>query len=126
MTDDPQAYWHMYHNELFEFLPKYAVEERIRYIQTEKPEHERELRLRLLRRVKGELPAEVGVAWQTCRAAWQAYDYDTARRAYNIAWEAYHDTLSAHRDEIEALHKQECPDCPWDGETIFAQEPPDA
>jgi len=26
---------------------------------------------------------------------------------------------AAHAAEIEALHRVECPDCPWDGQTIF-------
>ena len=45
--------------------------------------------------------------------------YFKARKAYDEAEKAYREVLSNHRDEIEALHKDECFDCPWDGETIL-------
>jgi len=45
------------------------------------------------------------------------------RKATATALEAYKKveaTASAKRDEaINALHAKECPDCPWDGMTIF-------
>ena len=53
--------------------------------------------------------------------------YHEAQRAYFEAWDAndkagmaYSEVLSNHKDEVEALHKQECPDCPWNGRTIFS------
>jgi len=44
---------------------------------------------------------------------------DKARAAYAKAWAAYVKAGAACMPEIEALHAIECPDCPWDGTTIF-------
>ncbi len=54
---------------------------------------------------------KAGKPWET---AWKAYV--KAREACNKAWEAY---LKAFGQEIEELHKELCPNCPWDGTTIF-------
>ena len=73
-------------------------------------------------------------AWEAYVKAWEAYDkareaYVKAREAGDKAWEAYdkareayNKTLNDHKDEIDALHREECPNCPWDGETIFPEE----
>jgi len=53
-------------------------------------------------------------AYNKARAA-----YNKARAAYNKAWDALNKALADHTGEIEALHRVECPDCPWDGQTIF-------
>lgn len=58
-------------------------------VYQKKPPEEINIRLKLLKKVKGVLP----------KAYWDAYK----------AWQK----------EIEALHKLECPNCPWDGTTIF-------
>ena len=34
----------------------------------------------------------------------------------NELWAAY---LSKYHQELEALHATECPNCPWNGRTIF-------
>ena len=52
--------------------------------------------------------------------AWAAHDQ--ARIAYNRAWAAYDKARADTAPEIEALHRQECPDCPWDGTTIFTRQ----
>ncbi len=64
---------------------------------------------------------KAGRAWEEAERAW-----DEARRAWNEAGRAYEEAgraweeaQRAYLGEIEALHKQECPDCPWDGHTIF-------
>ena len=44
--------------------------------------------------------------------AWEAYDK---------AGEAYIKTSKACAPQIEKLHKEEHPDCPWNGETIFSK-----
>jgi hypothetical protein len=55
--------------------------------------------------------------WRAAYAEWEAAD-----AKYQAAWaeweDAYRDNLAA----IEALHKIECPDCPWNGETIFTRK----
>jgi tetratricopeptide (TPR) repeat protein len=84
-------------------------------------------------------------AWAAYDKAWAAYHkawaaYDKARAAYDKAWAAcdkagtacdkagaaYDKALAAcdkagaaYAPAIEALHAQECPNCPWDGRTIF-------
>jgi len=56
-------------------------------------------------------------AWAACDKASDAYD--KARAAYLKAWAAY---LKACGKEIEVLHKELCPDCAWDGKSIFKEE----
>jgi hypothetical protein len=118
--------WHVHHGILIEPLTE-PIEVRQRYIREHKPKHEQELRLRLLTKVKGELPAEATKAVEA---------FDKARIAYNVAWAevtkattAYtkaRDALALvgqnHKEEIEKLHRQECPDCPWNGRSIFPEE----
>lgn len=47
--------------------------------------------------------------------------YDKARETYSKAWRAYDKTLGAHGKELGILHQELCPNCPWDGKTIFAK-----
>jgi len=109
--------WHVHHEILAEPLTE-PIEDRIAYIRESKPIAEQELRLRLLKPVVGILPAKYAAA----RAG-----YNAARAGYNAAWAEY-DAARARYDaagaeytpEIEALHLQECPNCPWNGETIFS------
>ena len=74
--------WHVHHEILWEVLTK-PIENRIAYIKSDKPKHEQETRLRLLKPIKGPLPEKLTKA------------------------------------AMEALHKKECPNCIWDGLTIF-------
>ena len=150
-------YWHIHHDTLMEVSDN--IEERIKYINEEKPKNEVELRLRLLKEVKGELPIELveaGKAWDKARKvwneagkvynealevwvktgevwnkAWKVYRkarkvYDEAVEVWNKAWKVYDKVVEVYYKvyykyilEIEALHKQECLSCPWDGRTIF-------
>jgi hypothetical protein len=112
-------YWHIHHDVLVEPATE-PIEQRSEYIRQRKPANQIETRLRLLKPVKGELP-------QAFVEARRAYDeasraYEEAWRVYDDAWLAYDDARGAHKTEIEALHAQECPDCPWDGKTIFPKE----
>lgn len=84
-------YWHVHHEVLFEALTE-PIENRIQYIKNNKPAHEIETRLRLMKPIQGRARAE----------------YEKVRnRAFK---------------KIEALHKIQCPNCPWDGKTIFPNE----
>jgi len=67
-------------------------------------------------------------AWEACDEAgeafykaWVAY-YETGG-AYHKAWEACDKAgeayLRKHKGAISKLHSELCPNCPWDGETIF-------
>lgn len=101
--------WHIHHEILVELLTE-PIEERLRYIDTEKakcePSWKIELRKRLLKPVMGPLPEKIEKANQK-------------RKKANQEWEK---VLGEHQVEIEALHKVECPDCPWDGKTIFSEK----
>ena len=124
-------YWHIHHDVLLE--ESEDIEERINYIRNDKPICEIKTRLRLLREVVGKLPPEfvkVARAYHEARrvcntirkaGAWTEYS-PTAARAYKALLKAGYLYDEARREpnaEITALHAQECPGCPWDGETIF-------
>jgi len=95
-----QFAWHIHHMVLVEPMTE-PIENRIAFIRTNKPKHEVATRLRLLKPVQGVLPVAVV----------------EARKAYVEARKAYD-------EEIDALHAIECPNCPWDGHTIFPKEKP--
>jgi len=82
-------------------------------------------------------------AWKAYDEAWKAYDEAwkardeawkarvEAEKAYVEVWNAYveagkacDEAWKAYVEEIEALHAIECPNCPWDGHTIFPKEKP--
>ena len=134
--------WHVHHEELFEWCTDWRGREH--YIGIVKPLDEVPTRLRLMHWIKGELPKAVLADGQTCTVAWKAYfeagaackaaeaeggmtfttklqAWTKARLAYEDAADAYGKTIESHHDEIEALHKLECPNCPWDGTTIFPE-----
>ena len=61
-----------------------------------------------------------GKAREACGKAGEAYN--KAREAYDKAWEAYDKALIKNKKAIEKLHAKECPDCPWNGKSIFSKE----
>ena len=123
--------FHCHHNTLFEYVHDY--DERVRYIKKHKPEKERVLRLRLFRMIpNSRLPQRGLTAYDEARKAydraWEAYDkareaYDEAREAYDEAREACDEARKAYDErnkaKLEKLHKELCPQCPFDGKTIF-------
>ena len=93
--------WHLHHEVLIEGLTEPAAN-RIAYILRYKPKHEQALRLRLFRPASDE-------AWKASAPARAAYN-----KAVAPAWAAY--------DKATApVHEAECPDCPWDGKSIFGK-----
>ena len=123
-------YWHIHHRILFE--PAFGpIKNRIKYIKEHKSISDIPLRLKFLKPVKGKLPDEVIKAGKAYLKAWEAYmeageAYVEAREAYVEAWKVYIKTLNAYYKalkkydkQIEALHKKECPNCPWNGHSIF-------
>ena len=48
--------------------------------------------------------------------------YSRAREAYNKAFDAY---IEAFEKDIKRLHNELCPDCPFDGHTIFTRKDKD-
>lgn len=113
----------MHHEVLIEWCLGYN--ERRKYILKGKPKSEQKIRLRLFKRVGGSLPKEVVKTGQAHVKAWQALGKKTGP-AYNEAWRVYYSTRKAYdkalkenMPAIEALHAKKCPNCPWDGKTIF-------
>ena len=129
-------FWHVHHRVLLEWC--YDYDGRASFISEQKREDQKETRLRLFKPVKGKLPQEVVEAWQAYIKAWQAIDkawqalnkarqayyetqqaYNEASQAYNRARQALDEALHKNMSAIEALHREECHDCPWNGKTIF-------
>ena len=119
--------FHVHHNTLFEFC--YDYDERAEFIQRCKPYNEQELRLRLFQLIPLDRLPKKGLA--TYLKAQEAYDkvrevYHKAGETLDKAREAYYKTrevyLKANEKALEKLHSELCPDCPWDGETIFSKE----
>ena len=107
MTDSP-LYWHIHHDILLEPLTE-PIENRIQFIKVNKPKNEVETRLRLMKPVRGKLPKldKACAEWGKARA-----ELDKACAEWD----------KARADpKVLALHAKECPDCPWDGRTIFPE-----
>ena len=139
-------YWHIHHDILLEPLTE-PLKNRIEYIKNNKSKNEIELRLKLLKPVKGKLPDEVIKAgevyykvqetsdksWEAYYKSWEASDksWEASVKAWEVyakAWEtrdeagrAYTKILKKYSKEINELHEKECPNCPWDSkqQTIF-------
>ena len=110
-------FWHIHHRILLEPLTE-PIENRIKYIKEEKPKDEVELRLKLMKPVKGKLPKEFIEAWQRFIEAGQRFD--EARQKYDEAGQRYDEAIKKHLPQLEALHKKEC-GCGWNGKTIFTK-----
>ena len=104
-------FWHVHHDLLVEWC--YGYTERVKYINTDKPPAERELRLSLFAPVQGALP---DAFIQACSV------YDQACSVFVQARSVYDQALAEHMPALVGLHRIECPDCPWDGYTIFSAE----
>lgn len=143
-TENVQFAWHIHHDILIEPLLE-PIEKRRRFIRKYKSVSEHELRLRLLQPVRGQLPervVETGRTYakankeagrlskiynETYRKAGVSCvraksDYMTAELAFNDSREAYGNACQDYKAELGELHGQECPDCPWDGKTIFSAQ----
>lgn len=102
----PETGWykHVHHDKLLDWCFGYT--ERVDHIKREKPPAEHDLRLRLMKPWVGEIPKRLQVAMDNLLAQ---------HCGILQCDDAYADYLP----ELEAQHKLECPDCPWDGKTIF-------
>ena len=121
--------WHCHHEQLAELLTETATK-RIAYVLSGKPIEERALRLHLFRPVcdtaVDAAEATYNAAVEAARATYNAV-LEAAQADYNAALEAARATYNAAvkaalatRDAaVKAAHQAECPDCPWDGRTIF-------
>ena len=140
---DTVWYWHIHHDILCEPVIG-SIQERIRFIHSQKPAHELATRLRLMQPVRqlDRLPALFVEAWKAYVEAWKAYvearkayvearkavdearkAVDEARKAVDEARKAVVEAWKACQIDLERLHVEECPGCPWNGkEIVFAQE----
>jgi hypothetical protein len=104
-------YWHVHHENLWEYC--YDVKGRIEYIKKSKPKAEIKTRIRLMKPIMARLgDAKAWAAYAKAGAA-----CDKARAAYDKARAAWGATIKP--DAIKIAHAKECPNCPWNGNTIF-------
>jgi len=144
--------WHVHHDRLVEPLTE-PMETRIAYIKQNKPAREVEVRLRLFKLVQDQaavkplydeylakrktlydeylakrkpLDDEYDAKWKPL------YDEYLAKRKtlydeYLAKRKPLYDEYLAKREPLESkmlkLHAEECPDCPWNGETILVEVP---
>ena len=92
-----------------------TIEERRQEIIAEKPRYEHELRLRLLRPASPEA-VEAKAAYRAAMATARAGCWGAAMAPAQAAYDA---AVTTALQAILALHATECPDCPWDGHSIF-------
>ena len=120
---------HCHHEQLAEPLTE-TPEKRIAYILSDKPIEEQALRLHLFRPTYDAASKAAGATYDAAvKPAWAAYDAASkaAGATYNAAVEAAWATYDAavkparatYDAALEAAHRAECPDCPWNGRTIF-------
>ena len=110
--------WHLHHDKLVEWCADYKG--RSDYIRECKPPSEINTRLKLFKFVKTP-PANVVAAWGELYKAWE--DRSINPTAHSEAWGNYLETLKKAMPALVKLHKVECPNCPWNGTTIFPKEP---
>ena len=117
--------WHIHHTQLLE-LSTEPLKKRAKYILEEKPEDERKLRLQLMRPVlhPEKFPKQLIKASAELGKARAKADKARAKadKAYAELGKARAEVGKAYAEwnkEIEALHREECPNCPWYGGTIF-------
>jgi len=137
----PQAAFHVHYDRLWEWLTE-LIENRIADIKANKPETEWAIRLRLLQMIPPDRIANLIAAREqfevdrrsllvqldlemASNPAWDVRSlldqYEVAR---SFAWEQYKAAEKA--TDMAALHQELCPDCPWDGKTIFPKGGNDA
>ena len=123
--------WHPWHQPADRLLLPMTYKqyvERVIEIGTEKPQHERKERLRLMKPV---MTVKAYAAWVKAYAA-REKAYAARERAYaawekayaaldkaNAAWEKANAAWrTKNHDKIMAAHAVECPNCKWDGNCL--------
>ena len=114
--------FHVHHNRLIEWC--WNFEERVKYIKENKPLEEQEIRLRLFRLIPPDtLPANLQKAEAERDKADAERDKADAKRNKAYAeWEKAYAEWRKTDADLDSLHAELCPNCPWDGETIFPKE----
>ena len=106
--------WHVHHDLLVEFCGDYRG--RQEYIEKYKPLNERELRLRLFKWVKRPLPIRIQ------RLVEKVITGEVANPEEFRATVRLLDSAIKNSRALKKLHALECPNCPWDGYSIFPGE----
>jgi hypothetical protein len=122
--------WHVHHEILVEPLTE-PIENRIAYIKSYKPPEEVPTRLRLMKPVRGDISPpeywlkaeakcqEAYAKWEEAYAKWREADAKW-QEAHAKCQETYAKWLASPSwKNVEALHAKECPNCPWNGRSIF-------
>jgi len=130
MTTKSGFAFHCHHETLVEWT--YDYNDRVEYIKSEKSEEEIELRLRLFQMIpEDRIPTGLRNALEVYKKAQKVYEnvldscdkaqkvYDKAQKVYGKAGKVYDKAWMAYKDHFITLHTELCPDCPWDGWTIF-------
>ena len=108
--------FHCHHDILSEYV--YDYDERVKYIKEKKLASEQELRLKLFQLIpKDKLPGKDSIEWKACNKAQEACN--KAQKGCDNAQEAYY---FKYQKEIDQLHNELCPDCPFDRKTIFTRK----
>lgn len=136
-----KLYWHVHHDELAELSE--CIGERRAFIKRNKHRTEVPVRLRLLKVVKHPpkvIQKAIDIHNATNRRSWQMErkmaklvkysDYwkkwdkcaEDLRWAESVAYDRMYILVNLSASQLKRLHKKECKNCPWNGETIF---PPD-
>ena len=97
------------------------VMKRVKYINEQKPEHERAIRLRHIvffpENLWGEKLRKAYAEWQKECAEWRKADAEWQKA--EAEWQkAYAEWQKAYADKILAYLKQHVKDCKWDGSTL--------
>ena len=93
------------------------LENRITYIKQNKPKNEVSTRLRLLKPATG--IAEAWAEYQKIQQpAWAEYE-KLQQHAFAEYEKLQQPAWAEFEKKKEALHKEQCPNCPWNGKTIF-------
>ena len=111
--------WHVHHSDLLCEILREPATVRVRYIIDHKPLNEHKVRLDRFRPVRqlNRVPCrfvEASATLSEAHAAWSE-----ANAALSKAKTAWSEAYSAALPLLTQLHAEECPDCPWDGKTIF-------
>jgi hypothetical protein len=91
--------WHVHHTRLYEALEAGGIEKRANYIKAHKPAKERPRRLRLLKAVQSQ---------HLLNCLHQALCVASTDPLWGMV-----------QRTINALHREECKRCTWNGKTIF-------
>ena len=121
---------HCHHKLPFEWCHDY--DKRVKYITKFKPKNEQKLRLRLFKIIPEDRLPQKGLmtllkAGETYNKTIETYikaeeTLFKARETWVKAGETY---IKVNKEALEKLHEELCPDCPWDGNTIFTRKDKD-